>query len=383
MSFLHSWIVALSLCIVAGHALGTLKFRNLSLGSSGILFVGMALGSCGAELPEAIQSLGLMLFIYSVGTEAGPGFFAALRGSGIRLAVIGFCTVASGFIATVACGLWFGGFQFLMPTLGFFLGDRFAVVSTPALATALDGLLPEQAMLVTTAYGLAYPVGVVSVVLFIQSIGRIGHVDVRREEVLDEAGRDTVDTLPCTAVSPVPIVLVIGCGYLAGDIPLPLSEPPTSLGTAGGVLCCALFAAHMKKIGKITFSIPHAALVFLRELGLMGFLAGVGVRTGGSLDTEALVHGVPVLLSASVAVTVAMSACWLLARNGFGMPFLFTLGAVAGGMTSTPGLAAASSLSARPCVSLSYATVYPVALISMILMIKLLYLFVAPRWFYV
>lgn len=378
MSFLHSWIVALSLCIVAGHALGTLKFRNLSLGSSGILFVGMALGSCGAELPEAIQSLGLMLFIYSVGTEAGPGFFAALRGSGIRLAVIGFCTVASGFIATVACGLWFG----LEPSsiAGIFGG---ALTSTPALATALDGLLPEQAMLVTTAYGLAYPVGVVSVVLFIQSIGRIGHVDVRREEVLDEAGRDTVDTLPCTAVSPVPIVLVIGCGYLAGDIPFPLSEPPTSLGTAGGVLCCALFAAHMKKIGKITFSIPHAALVFLRELGLMGFLAGVGVRTGGSLDTEALVHGVPVLLSASVAVTVAMSACWLLARNGFGMPFLFTLGAVAGGMTSTPGLAAASSLSARPCVSLSYATVYPVALISMILMIKLLYLFVAPRWFYV
>ena len=378
MSFLHSWIVALSLCIVAGHALGTLKFRNLSLGSSGILFVGMALGSCGAELPEAIQSLGLMLFIYSVGTEAGPGFFAALRGSGIRLAVIGFCTVASGFIATVACGLWFS----LEPSsiAGIFGG---ALTSTPALATALDGLLPEQAMLVTTAYGLAYPVGVVSVVLFIQSIGRIGHVDVRREEVLDEAGRDTVDTLPCTAVSPVPIVLVIGCGYLAGDIPLPLSEPPTSLGTAGGVLCCALFAAHMKKIGKITFSIPHAALVFLRELGLMGFLAGVGVRTGGSLDTEALVHGVPVLLSASVAVTVAMSACWLLARNGFGMPFLFTLGAVAGGMTSTPGLAAASSLSARPCVSLSYATVYPVALISMILMIKLLYLFVAPRWFYV
>ena len=378
MSFLHSWIVALSLCIVAGHALGTLKFRNLSLGSSGILFVGMALGSCGAELPEAIQSLGLMLFIYSVGTEAGPGFFAALRGSGIRLAVIGFCTVASGFIATVACGLWFG----LEPSsiAGIFGG---ALTSTPALATALDGLLPEQAMLVTTAYGLAYPVGVVSVVLFIQSIGRIGHVDVRREEVLDEAGRDTVDTLPCTAVSPVPIVLVIGCGYLAGDISLPLSEPPTSLGTAGGVLCCALFAAHMKKIGKITFSIPHAALVFLRELGLMGFLAGVGVRTGGSLDTEALVHGVPVLLSASVAVTVAMSACWLLARNGFGMPFLFTLGAVAGGMTSTPGLAAASSLSARPCVSLSYATVYPVALISMILMIKLLYLFVAPRWFYV
>ena len=378
MSFLHSWIVALSLCIVAGHALGTLKFRNLSLGSSGILFVGMALGSCGAELPEAIQSLGLMLFIYSVGTEAGPGFFAALRGSGIRLAVIGFCTVASGFIATVACGLWFG----LEPSsiAGIFGG---ALTSTPALATALDGLLPEQAMRVTTAYGLAYPVGVVSVVLFIQSIGRIGHVDVRREEVLDEAGRDTVDTLPCTAVSPVPIVLVIGCGYLAGDIPLPLSEPPTSLGTAGGVLCCALFAAHMKKIGKITFSIPHAALVFLRELGLMGFLAGVGVRTGGSLDTEALVHGVPVLLSASVAVTVAMSACWLLARNGFGMPFLFTLGAVAGGMTSTPGLAAASSLSARPCVSLSYATVYPVALISMILMIKLLYLFVAPRWFYV
>ena len=378
MSFLHSWIVALSLCIVAGHALGTLKFRNLSLGSSGILFVGMALGSCGAELPEAIQSLGLMLFIYSVGTEAGPGFFAALRGSGIRLAVIGFCTVASGFIATVACGLWFG----LEPSsiAGIFGG---ALTSTPALATALDGLLPEQAMLVTTAYGLAYPVGVVSVVLFIQSIGRIGHVDVRREEVLDEAGRDTVDTLPCTAVSPVPIVLVIGCGYLAGDIPLPLSEPPTSLGTAGGVLCCALFAAHMKKIGKITFSIPHAALVFLRELGLMGFLAGVGVRTGGSLDTEALVHGGPVLLSASVAVTVAMSACWLLARNGFGMPFLFTLGAVAGGMTSTPGLAAASSLSARPCVSLSYATVYPVALISMILMIKLLYLFVAPRWFYV
>ena len=378
MSFLHSWIVALSLCIVAGHALGTLKFRNLSLGSSGILFVGMALGSCGAELPEAIQSLGLMLFIYSVGTEAGPGFFAALRGSGIRLAIIGFCTVASGFIATVACGLWFG----LEPSsiAGIFGG---ALTSTPALATALDGLLPEQAMLVTTAYGLAYPVGVVSVVLFIQSIRRIGHVDVRREEVLDEAGRDTVDTLPCTAVSPVPIVLVIGCGYLAGDIPLPLSEPPTSLGTAGGVLCCALFAAHMKKIGKITFSIPHAALVFLRELGLMGFLAGVGVRTGGSLDTEALVHGVPVLLSASVAVTVAMSACWLLARNGFGMPFLFTLGAVAGGMTSTPGLAAASSLSARPCVSLSYATVYPVALISMILMIKLLYLFVAPRWFYV
>lgn len=382
MPVLESWMIVLPLCTALGCLFGSFTFRHFALGSSAILFAGMAAGAAGAQMPPAIRELGLALFIYSVGSETGGGFLAALARRGPKLAAVCLATVTAGFAAALLCGLCFG----LPPAgiAGLFGG---ALTSTPALATAMDGLDPAGTVLLTASYGLAYPAGIIGVVVFVQIAARLEGVDVKAEEdalnAEDAEAAEDADPrgtpAPSAGSSPLPVLLVIGAGYALGQLPLPLpGQSSVSLGSAGGILLCAILAANRGHAGKLPLLPSPQMRLFLRDFGLYAFLAGVGVQTGALLDAETLRSGMPVLAASLLTVSLPMLVCRLLCRRVFHIDFLTMLGTVTGSMTSTPGLAAASSVSSHRAVVQAYAAVYPLALLCMIIMIKIMHLVVAP-----
>lgn len=384
MSVLESWMIVLPLCTALGCLFGSFTFRHFTLGSSAILFAGMALGAAGAQLPPTLRELGLALFIYSVGTEAGGGLISALARQGPKLAAVCLATVSTGFVTALLCGLCFG----LPPAsiAGLFGG---ALTSTPALATAMDGLDGAGAALLTASYGLAYPAGIIGVVVFVQIAARLEGVDVKAEEyalnaapfpVRQDGDADPRGAIPPSAgSSPLPVLLVIGAGYALGQLPLPLpGQSSVTLGSAGGVLICALLAAGRGRAGRLPLLPSPQLRLFLRDFGLYVFLAGVGVQTGAILDAETLRSGAFVLAASLLTVSLPMIVCRLLCRRVFHIDFLTMIGVVAGSMTSTPGLAAAASVSSHRVVVQGYATVYPLALLCMIVMIKIMHLFLAP-----
>ena len=274
MPVLESWMLVLPLCTALGCLFGSFTFRHFALGSSAILFAGMAAGAAGAQMPPAIRELGLALFIYSVGSETGGGFLAVLARRGPKLAAVCLATVTAGFAAALLCGLCFG----LPPAgiAGLFGG---ALTSTPALATAMDGLDPAGTVLLTASYGLAYPAGIIGVVVFVRIAARLEGVDVKAEE--DALNAQDADPLPArkdgganprgtpapsAGTSPLPVLLVIGAGYALGQLPLPLpGQSSVSLGSAGGILLCAILAAGKGHAGKLPLLPSPQMRLFLRD----------------------------------------------------------------------------------------------------------------------
>ncbi len=156
------------LCILGlGLLLGNISIKGVGLGSSGVIFVALLAGHLGLSIPGGTGRLGLALFVYCVGIGAGGRFFEALAREGGTLARLAVLIVGSGaFIAWAAAQLFDipGGLA-----TGLFAG---ALTSTPALAAATeDG--GEFAQQVAVGFGVAYPFGVVGVVLFVQLLPRI------------------------------------------------------------------------------------------------------------------------------------------------------------------------------------------------------------------
>ena len=168
------------LIVAIGSGLGKIRFSNISLGTSGVLFVGLLFGHFGYELPDSFQNLGIILFVYAVGLQAGPRFFNQFRSSGLNYAKIGIVVVFSGAAVTWILTTILG----LDPALGvgMFAG---ALTSTPGLAAAMDA---SGNPAVGVGYGLAYPFGVIGVVLFIQLIPKILGINLSSEE--ERAGEE-------------------------------------------------------------------------------------------------------------------------------------------------------------------------------------------------
>ncbi len=106
----------------------------------------------------------------------------------------------------------------------------------------------------------------------------------------------------------------------------------------------------------------------------MLFLATVGTKTGATIVDTLAQQGLPLLLSGILVTSVPLLVSLLVCRYLLKIRFFRMIGALSGGMTSTPGLASAVSLSETPYAAAAYATVYPVALIGMIFFTKLLIL---------
>jgi putative transport protein len=164
-------LIALFTVIGAGLLLGSITVKGISLGSSGVLFSALLAGHLGLEIPGGVGNFGLALFVYCVGIGAGPRFFPALAREGGGLAKLGFVIVASGAVLAWGLGRVIG-----LPadlSVGLFAG---ALTSTPALAAASEGG-GTTAQAVAIGYGIAYPLGVIGVVLFVQLVPRLLKAD--------------------------------------------------------------------------------------------------------------------------------------------------------------------------------------------------------------
>jgi len=169
---LYQPLVALFGIVASGLLLGNISIKGVNLGSSGVLFTALLAGHLGYRIPDGVGTLGLVLFVYCVGIGAGGRFFASLAREGATLAKLALIIVLTGGLIA-----WIGALLLDLPAdlaAGIFAG---ALTSTPALAAATEGL-HESASGVSIGYGIAYPFGVIGVVLFVQLLPRLLKYDL-------------------------------------------------------------------------------------------------------------------------------------------------------------------------------------------------------------
>lgn len=524
-SLLHSSYFALFLIIALGFILGSIKIKGLSLDVSAVIFIALLFGHFGVTIPKEIGDFGLVLFIFTIGIQAGPGFFDSFRSKGKVLILLALLIVGSASLTGII-------FKYALdldtPSIvGLIAG---ALTSTPGLAVAID---TTQSSSASIAYGIAYPFGVIGVILFIKLlpkilrvnlieearmleakrkskfpalstgtfrilntnvcgrslsqlrlrtmtgavVSRIKHGDLttipnaqsvlregdllkavgtessleqmailvgeRLEEDLPLAGTQELQSLlltnknivnktlaylnlqgsfGCTVtrvrrsgidLSPepdlvlkfgdklliagekkslqevsqilgneekklsdtdfFPIAMGIVLGVLVGKINISFSESFSfSPGLTGGILIVALVLSAVGKTGPIIWSMSGTANQLLRQMGLLLFLSEVGTSAGVNLvstfqETGLTLFGVGILITIIPMVVAVIFGYYVFKIN-----MLDLLGSIAGGMTSTPGLAAADSMSDSNAPSVAYATVYPIAMVFLIMFIQLI-----------
>ena len=184
---------------------------------------------------------------------------------------------------------------------------------------------------------------------------------------------DNVRALFATSV----MVLLSGlfCGLAFGALPLYLPGLGIfTLGATGGVLLAGLVFGAVRQIGSVITELPSTANALIRDLGLGLFLAVVGTAAGGTLVPTLREYGMPLFLAGAIMTLTPMLIGVPICSRVLRIPFLRMLGVITGGMTSTPGLAAAASLSDTPYAATAYASVYPIALVGMIMASKIIML---------
>jgi len=174
-------IGALAFVCVLGMSLGSLKFRGIGLGTAGVLFAGIIVGHFGNPVDhhtlDFVKELGLVVFVFTIGLQLGPGFFAALRDQGVKLNLLATGIVLLGAMGATFAG-WLAGFD-NAAVLGIFYG---ASTNTPALGAATQALatLPDisadRLSLPALSYAVTYPtaiVGIIGTLLLLKGLFRI------------------------------------------------------------------------------------------------------------------------------------------------------------------------------------------------------------------
>lgn len=526
---LQSSYFSLFLIVALGFMLGRIKVKGLSLDVSAVIFIALLFGHFGVSIPKELGNFGLVLFIFTIGIQAGPGFFDSFCSKGKSLIIIAMLIIASACASAI-------GLKFLLgmdtPSIvGLIAG---ALTSTPGLAVAIDS---TNSPLASIAYGVAYPFGVIGVILFVKLLPKLWRVDLQKEAnrleeerrgqypelttcifkvtnnlafgkslrqisvrsmtgavvsrlkrdeniiipqadtILHEGdiiqavgsedalaqvelliGRREEGELPlhhtqeivsllltnkyavnktvgqlnlqsnygCTItrvrrsgidLSPspdlilkfgdklmiagekeglmgisqllgndakkvsdtdfFPIAMGIVLGVLFGKLNISFSDSFSfSPGLTGGVLIVALVLGALGKTGPILWTMSGASNQLLRQLGLLLFLAEVGTSAGKNLVETFQESGLVMFGVGAVITLVPMFTALLIGRYLLKINPLDMLGAITGGMTSTPGLVAADSMADSNIPSVAYATVYPIAMVFLILFIQVISMFI-------
>ena len=176
-------VIIISLVSALGLYLGRIKIFGISLGITFVFFAGIFAGHLGIVVNKDMlyfaQSFGLILFVYALGLQVGPGFFSSLKKGGVAMNMMGLGVILLGLIMTVSLH-WVTGVS-LSNMVGLLCG---AVTNTPALGAAQQALLTDMAL----ACAVAYPLGVVGVILAI-IILRALFADKKQKDLKEQ--RDT------------------------------------------------------------------------------------------------------------------------------------------------------------------------------------------------
>ncbi len=537
-------VLILALVISAGILLGKIRVRGVSFGIAGVLFAGILSAHLGLGIDSGtadfVKDFGLILFVYSIGLQVGPGFFASLQRQGLVVNLLAAAVVLLGVGLAVALRLLFS-----LPAgtlVGLLAG---AVTNTPSLGAAQQALAEvaggsaAAARQAGLAYAVAYPFGVIGVILGMILIRRafrislseertaceqaqagvfpapesvslevvnpqldgkplsalagviqaefvvsrilrgqevftpvqdtplrggdvllvvgsrvvldrlcllVGkesavdlkkvsgplvsrHVVVSRKPVIGRTlaqlglrrrygvnitriQRAGVEFVPSPGVrlqfgdrltvvggqdmvgqlaaelgnSPrqldIPEVLPIFLGMIAGVVlgSLPLPVPglpmPLKLGLAGGPLLAAILIGRFGNIGRFSSYVPRGASLMLREVGIVLFLACVGLRAGaGFVPALAGGSGLAWLGCGALITLLPLALVAAFARLVLKTNYVELCGLLAGSMTDPPALAFANAHTGSDAPSVTYATVYPLVTLLRILSAQVLVLF--------
>ncbi len=162
-------VIILSLVIALGVALGHIKLFGISIGIAGVLFSGLAFGhfhlTVNEEILEFAREFGLILFVYTIGMQVGPGFFASFRRQGLKLNLLAISVVLLGVATALAIHfIW----KVDIPVIVGLLSG--AVTNTPGLGAAQQALRetitdPDILAQPGMAYAVAYPFGIIGIIL--------------------------------------------------------------------------------------------------------------------------------------------------------------------------------------------------------------------------
>jgi len=483
------------------------------------------MGYLGFTLPGEFQTLGLILFIYTIGIQAGPGFFESFRKNGRQLFLLAFILIASAAILTAGLAYFLHIDKNI--AVGLYAG---ALTSTPGLAAAIDA---TGSPLASIGYGIAYPFGVIGVILVVKFLPKLLKADIREAEknfestskadipelfhktfVVDNEnatqksigqlkirqmtgavisrvnhldatftptsqtilhlgdkirmvgptdsfiqveallGKEINEELPLSKEFQVqsilvtnhevvnktlrqinlmatyeatitrvrrsgidlapkpelklqlgdklmvacnresmknvasmfgnndkklsdtdffPIALGIVLGIIASKLSISFSDKFTfSPGLTGGILLVALLLGRIGKTGPVLWTMTGAATQLLRQLGLLFFLASVGTQAGANIVESLSNYGFELFFVGAIITIVPMVISAVIAHFVLKMNILEVLGALTGGMTSTPGLAAIEPMSDSEAPKLAYATIYPIAMVLLIIFLQLI-----------
>lgn len=389
--------------LFVGYALGRITIKGISLGDAGVFIIALLFGALlftpleeqlvikGAvqvgfaeKALEIIESLGLILFVTSVGFIAGPKFFGNMKRNFKSYVLLGLIIILAGGLSAVGCiylgkAIGFGasietseGFTAMI--VGLLSGS---LTSTPAFSAAKATVAPEYTSLVSVGHGIAYIFGVIGVVLFVQIIPKLSKANMEEERaklviVDDKPEKKKIfngKLLKLDGHGFAAFALAAVLGTFFGKVMIPLSSAGLdgtcfSLTTTGGCLLVSLVLGHFGRIGKLNLMPDQHTLKLFRELGLVLFLVGAGIPGGAdfvaNFDPMYFVYGV-------IMTLVPLIIGFLFAKYVLKLSLLNNLGSITGGMTSTPALGTLIGTAGTEDVAAAYAATYPIALIAVVL----------------
>lgn len=389
MSSMTLTLFFLFLIIVAGYLVGKISVKGVSLGSAAIflvaLFVGHFKGVAFEEITawqaseatvdsyfKMIQNLGLVLFVTSVGLIAGPTFFKNLVKNAKSYVLLGLSIILAGSAVCALITILVPGMESAM-SVGLLSG---ALTSTPAFASAQEAIGEAASNYTDIAVGhaVAYPFGVIGVVLFVQIIPKLvkANMDEERAKLIvdegkNEGSKETKNLFKMEKFGLGAFSLAIVLGLILGSINIPLGAGSFSLGTTGGPLIVGLLFGHFGHMGKLDLKVDEKLLSIFQELGLILFLIGAGIEGGaGFVDTLAE-YGPLLFLWGALMTVIPMIVGFLIAKYVMKLSLFNNLGSLCGGMTSTPALGALINMTGTPNVASAYAATYPIALVAVVL----------------
>ncbi len=393
--------ILIFIIVALGYLLGSITIKGVNLGTAGVFLVAILFGflctldfgnvpvlgafhvthesSVVSTMGGSIQNLGLIMFVGSVGLIAGPNFFKNLKKNFKTYILLGAVIILASTLVAVIFTLITGySAEFWA---GILSG---ALTTTPGFSAAQEaaGKGSEFYNQISLGHAIAYPFGVVGVVLFVQLMPKFLKVDMNKErELLKIGGEEEVKNYSgLFEVEPfglVPVALTVVTGLILGAIKIPLFAGSSfSLGTTGGVLIMGLILGHFGKIGKLSLQVPETTLKLLREFGLMLFLLGAGFEGGVNLVSEVSNSGSGLVIwgfiGGALMTTVPLFVGFVIAKYLMKMPLLNGLGSITGGMTSTPALGTLINTAKTEDVASAYASTYPIALVLVVLACQLM-----------
>jgi putative transport protein len=202
-------VLVLSLVGAVGLSLGTLRLFRISLGVAGVLFSGLLLGHIAQNTrfkfeldPNVIgfiREFGLILFVYTIGMQVGPSFIASLRRNGMPLNLMAAAIVLLGVAVTLGIYFTFMDHSELPAAVGLFAG---ATTNTPSLAAArqalkdLPGVTESTKILPGLGYAVAYPFGILGIILTMLIIRWVFRINTSREaELLAQLQSSTAEKI--------------------------------------------------------------------------------------------------------------------------------------------------------------------------------------------